>query len=112
MDYKIKINSIVVEKQSMTIDISGEFIDETINSKFLSTPKVILYFDNGEEDRRIPLVIRFRDITYINGKCMFSGVYTYRLDYIFWKTRGWVYRSPCISILVSLISTPRKFRLR
>ena len=88
MDYKIKINSIVVEKQSMTIDISGEFIDDTINSKFLSTPKVILYFDNGEEDRRIPLVIRFRDITYINGKCMFSGVYTYRLDYIFWKTRG------------------------
>lgn len=88
MDYKIKINSIVVEKQSMTIDLSGEFIDESINSKFLSTPKVILHFDNGEEDRRIPLVIRFRDITYIDGKCMFSGIYTYRLDYIFWKTRG------------------------
>ncbi|MBR2279416.1 MAG: CDP-glycerol glycerophosphotransferase family protein [Ruminococcus sp.] len=88
MDYKIKINSIVVEKQSMTIDLSGEFIDESINPKFLSTPKVILYFDNGEEDRRIPLVIRFRDITYIDGKCMFSGIYTYRLDYIFWKTRG------------------------
>lgn len=88
MDYNIKINSVVVEKQSMTIDISGEFIDETINPKFLSTPKVILHFDNGEEDRRIPLVIRFRDITYIDGKCMFSGIYTYRLDYIFWKTRG------------------------
>lgn len=88
MDYKIKINSIVVEKQSMTIDLSGEFIDESINPKFLSTPKVILYFDNGEEDRRIPLVIRFRDITYIDGKCMFSGIYTYRLNYIFWKTRG------------------------
>lgn len=88
MDYKIKINSIVVEKQSMTIDLSGEFIDESINSKFLSTPKVILHFDNGEEDRRIPLVIRFRDITYIDGKCMFSGIYTYRLDYLFWKTRG------------------------
>jgi CDP-glycerol glycerophosphotransferase (TagB/SpsB family) len=88
LDYKIKINSIVVEKQSMTIDLSGEFIDESINSKFLSTPKVILHFDNGEEDRRIPLVIRFRDITYIDGKCMFSGIYTYRLDYLFWKTRG------------------------
>lgn len=88
MDYKIKVNSIIVEKQVMHIDISGEFIDETINSKFLSTPKVILYFDNGEEDRRIPLVIRFRDITYIKGKCMFSGVYDYRLDFIFWKTRG------------------------
>lgn len=72
----------------MTIDLSGEFIDESINSKFLSTPKVILHFDNGEEDRRIPLVIRFRDITYIDGKCMFSGIYTYRLDYLFWKTRG------------------------
>ena len=72
----------------MTIDISGEFIDKTINSKFLSTPKVVLYFDNGEEDRRIPLVIRFANITYIEGKCMFSGVYTYRLDYLFWKTRG------------------------
>lgn len=88
MQYNIKINSIVVEKQSMTISLSGEFIDETINSKFLSTPKVILHFDNGEEDRRIPLVIRFRDITYIDGKCMFSGEYTYRLDYLFWKTRG------------------------
>ncbi|MCH5304647.1 MAG: CDP-glycerol glycerophosphotransferase family protein [Ruminococcus sp.] len=88
MQYKIKINSLVVEKQSMTIDLSGEFIDKSINSKFLSTPKVILYFDNGEEDRRIPLVIRFQDITYIEGKCMFSGVYTYRLDYVFWKTRG------------------------
>lgn len=88
MRYKIKINSLVVEKRSMTIDLSGEFIDESINSKFLSTPKVVLYFDNGEEDRRIPLVIRFRDITYIDGKCMFSGVYTYRLDYVFWKTRG------------------------
>lgn len=88
MRYKIKINSLVVEKRSMTIDLSGEFIDESINSKFLSTPKVVLYFDNGEEDRRIPLVIRFRDITYIDGKCMFSGIYTYRLDYVFWKTRG------------------------
>ncbi len=88
MRYRIKINSLVVEKQSMTIDLSGEFIDESINSKFLSTPKVVLYFDNGEEDRRIPLVIRFRDITYIDGKCMFSGIYTYRLDYVFWKTRG------------------------
>ncbi len=88
MKYNININSVVVEKQSMTISLSGEFLDETINSKFLSTPKVILYFDNGEEDRRIPLVIRFRDITYIDGKCMFSGQYTYRLDYLFWKTRG------------------------
>lgn len=88
MDYNIHVNSIVVEKQKMTINIRGEFIDPVINSKFLSTPKVILHFDNGKEDRRIPLVIKFGDITYVDGKCMFSGSYTYRLDYIFWKTRG------------------------
>lgn len=88
MQYKININSIVVEKCSMTINLNGEFIDPSINPKFLSTPKVILYFENGEEDRRIPMVLRFRDITYIDGKCMFSGEYAYRLDYIFWKTRG------------------------
>ena len=88
MDYNIRINSVVVEKQKMTISLSGEYIDPVINSKFLSTPKVILYFDNGVEDRRIPMVIRFGNITYIDGKCMFSGTYTYRLDYVFWKTRG------------------------
>lgn len=72
----------------MTINISGEFIDESINSRFLSTPKVILYFDNGQEDRRIPMVISMQNITYIQGKCMFHGQYSYRLDYLFWKTRG------------------------
>lgn len=88
MQYKLNINSIVVEKQNMTINISGEFIDESINSRFLSTPKVILYFDNGQEDRRIPMVISMQNITYIQGKCMFHGQYSYRLDYLFWKTRG------------------------
>ena len=72
----------------MTINISGEFIDQSINSRFLSTPKVILYFDNGKEDRRIPMVIPMQNITYISGKCMFYGEYSYRLDYLFWKTRN------------------------
>ncbi len=88
MQYSINVNSIVVEKQKMTISISGEFIDSSINPKFFSTPKVILYFENGREDRRIPLVIKSRDLTYIDGRCLFSGTYTYRLDYVFWKTRG------------------------
>ncbi len=88
MQYKLNINSIVVEKRNMTINISGEFIDQSINSRFLSTPKVILYFDNGKEDRRIPMVIPMQNITYISGKCMFYGEYSYRLDYLFWKTRN------------------------
>lgn len=87
MDYKIHLNSLIVEKNKMTVSISGEFLDQSINSKFLSSPKVILYFDNGQEDRRIPLVIRMVNRTYVEGKCMFTGTYSYRLDYIFWKTR-------------------------
>ena len=88
MQYNLNINYINVEKQDMTVSINGEFIDESINSRFLSTPKVILYFENEQEDRRIPLVIKMENITYISGKCMFSGTYTYRLDCLFWKTRG------------------------
>ena len=88
MQYNINVNSVVVEKQKMTISITGEFIDSSINPKFLSTPKIVLYFENGKEDRRIPLVVKFNDLMYIDGKCLFSGTYTYRLDYIFWKTRG------------------------
>lgn len=88
MQYKLIINSVVVEKQEMIINLSGEFMDETINSRFLSTPKVILFFNNGKEDRRIPMVIPMENITYVQGKCMFSGEYSYRLDYLFWKTRS------------------------
>ncbi|MGN1129832.1 MAG: hypothetical protein ACI4Q8_00660, partial [Ruminococcus sp.] len=80
MQYKLNVNYIDVKKQEMTISINGEFIDDAINSRFLSTPKVILYFENEHEDRRIPLVIKMENITYISGKCMFSGVYCYRLD--------------------------------
>ena len=68
MQYKLNINYINVEKQDMTVSINGEFIDESINSRFLSTPKVILYFENEQEDRRIPLVIKMENITYISGK--------------------------------------------
>lgn len=88
MDYNIRVDKLKLDTRTMNITVSGEFIDESINSKFLSTPKVILHFDNGEEDRRIPLVIRFKNITYLNGKCMFTGSYKYRLDLLFWNTRG------------------------
>ncbi len=88
MKYNVSVNSVVIEKKSMLINISGEFIDPSINPKFLSSPKIILYFTNGKEDRRIPLVIKAKDKIYIDGKCIFSGTYAYRLDCIFWKTRG------------------------
>ena len=88
MKYKLKFNSIIIEKQKFTVNVSGEFIDPSIDSRCLSTPKVIFYFDNGREDRRIPLVVKYSDITRVDGKILFWGEYIYRLDYLFWDTRG------------------------
>lgn len=65
--------------------MTGTIIDESINSHFLSKPKVILHFINEKEDRRIPFVLS--NVTYIDGKCFFSGKYTYQLNLLFWKTR-------------------------
>lgn len=63
----------------------GEVSDKMINTHFLSKPKIVLYFNNGKEDRRIPFVLS--NVTYVDGKCFFSGKYTYRLDLLFWSTR-------------------------
>lgn len=70
----------------MVLTIMGEIADETINSHFLSKPKIVLHFINEQEDRRIPFVLS--NVTYVDGKCFFSGKYTYRLDLLFWKTRN------------------------
>lgn len=85
MQYDIKIREMVIQKNRMTLTITGTIIDESINSHFLSKPKVILHFINEKEDRRIPFVLS--NVTYIDGKCFFSGKYTYQLNLLFWKTR-------------------------
>ena len=87
MEYSLKINNIVVINQEVEISLSGELIDKNINNEFLVEPKVILHFDNGIEDRRIPFVIETDNIVLSDGKCVFFGTYTYYLDLIFWKTR-------------------------
>lgn len=70
----------------LTLTIMGEVVDESINSHFLSKPKIVLHFNNDKEDRRIPFVLS--NVTCIDGKCFFSGKYTYRLDLLFWKTKN------------------------
>jgi hypothetical protein len=88
LQYNFSIDRIIVKGRDMDIQISGEFIDPSINAESLSTPKVILHFDNGIEDRRIPLVIKIGSISHLDGKCTFTGSYVYKLDLLFWKTRG------------------------
>lgn len=88
MKYSLEINNLAVINKKLEISITGKFIDPDISKEYLSKPKVILYFNNGIEDRRIPFVIKSEDITFMDGKCMFFGTYTYYLDLIFWKTRN------------------------
>ena len=47
----------------MVLTIMGEIADETINSHFLSKPKIVLHFINEQEDRRIPFVLS--NVTYV-----------------------------------------------
>ncbi len=85
MEYGIKVREMVIKENKLTLTITGEIRDESINSHFLSKPKIVLHFINEKEDRRIPFVLS--NVTYIDGKCFFSGQYTYLLNMLFWKTR-------------------------
>ena len=85
MDYEIRVKKFLIKNKTMHLTMSGVVRDEAINSHFLSKPKIVLHFFNGKEDRRIPFIIQ--NVTYIDGKCYFSGKYKYRLDLLFWKTR-------------------------
>lgn len=85
MEFSIKVKEFIIKDRNLSLTIMGEVADESINSHFLSKPKIVLYFNDGKEDRRIPFVLS--NVTYVDGKCFFSGKYNYRLDLLFWKTR-------------------------
>ncbi len=85
MEYQIQVKELIIKKNKMTLTVMGAILDESINSHFLSKPKLVMHFDNGREDRRIPFVLT--NVTHIDGKCFFSGRYVYSLNYLFWKTR-------------------------
>ncbi len=86
MEYQIEVKELLIEEDRMILSIMGSVTDSVINSHFSSKPKLILYFTNGVEDRRIPFVLS--NVIHTDGKCYFSGRYTYRLDLLFWQTRS------------------------
>ena len=85
MDYNISVNSITISKFSMTLGISIEIIDDDIDDLAPAKPKLILFFDNGLETRRIPFVIK--TVNYIKNRCLYTGKYKYALNMLYWKTR-------------------------
>lgn len=83
--YQLEVKELLIVEDKMILTIMGTIEDETINSHFVAKPKLVLHFNNGQEDRRIPFVLS--NVVHVDGKCYFSGRYTYRLDLLFWKTR-------------------------
>ena len=86
MEYQIEVKEFLIEDDKLTLTIMGTVTDDRINSHFVSKPKLVLHFMNREEDRRIPFVLS--NVIPTEGKCYFSGRYTYRLDLLFWQTRA------------------------
>ena len=79
MNYKIKVSRLILRRNTLTISFSG-FIEADSE---LTRPKWILYFVQGEKDRRIPLVVH--ELFWDNGRWFFAGSYDYLLDCLFWK---------------------------
>ncbi len=85
MEYSLQVTKLQVVDDSLTLWLSGRIVDPAIAQNQLSNPKVILYFENQKENRRLPLVLQ--EVSYIGQQCTFTGRYTYRLDLLFWSTR-------------------------
>lgn len=81
MRYNIKLQRITVRGSRMLISFTGT---ADVKSE-VAHPKVIMHFICGEEDRRMPMVIRESIIQ--DGVCFFSGEYVYELPYIFHNPR-------------------------
>ena len=86
MDYNIEVKELMIEGDILTLTIMGTVTDDVIDANLVSKPKLVLYFTNGSEDRRIPFVLS--NVIHTDGKCYFSGRYNYRLDLLFWQTRA------------------------
>lgn len=78
MNYELKIKKIALRGCEMEITFNGivEVASEAAH------PKIILHFIQGEQDRRIPLVIQHSMIH--QGICFFGGTFAYDLSYIFY----------------------------
>ena len=51
MEYQIEVKELLIEDDTLTLNIMGTVTDEAINSHFVSKPKLTLFFTNGKEDR-------------------------------------------------------------
>ena len=84
MRYDICVNEINIRENRFHLKLTGTF--DFIND--LAKPKLIMYFDNGIEDRRLPLVIRKVTKNEDEDILTITSNYEYLLDRLFWKSRS------------------------
>ena len=86
MNYQIKVKQIRVNKGSMYLNIEGFVRCDIPDSNYIPKAKLVLYFDNGQEDRRIPFL--FDRFEKRDGGFWFQGEdRSYLLAQLFWKTK-------------------------
>ena len=84
MDYKLKITKIKLSGNDMTLTMNG-FVRSDRYRDYVPRARIVMVFDNGTENRRLPLVIKQEGTK--DGVYTFSGRYRYELQHVFWKTQ-------------------------
>ena len=83
MEYHLRVNTIRFAGNNMTLGMDG-YIRSDEYGDYVPRGRVVLVFDNGIENRRLPLVINKESAS--NGKFTFSGGFLYRLNNVFWRS--------------------------
>ncbi|MCZ3367106.1 MULTISPECIES: CDP-glycerol glycerophosphotransferase family protein [Methanobacterium] len=92
MFHSFQLEKFFIEEKILTVSINGTF-DYLNNSK---KPKLSITFDNGAENRRLPLQVTSFYLD--SGKCFIHAECEYELEYLFWRENY-----DCISIRFSLM---------
>lgn len=80
MDFKVTIHRLLLreEKLDIAVSASGPW-DEKVRD-----PKMTIVFSNGEQTRRLPMVVRFYQ-SEKDGSFYLMASYTYTLKYLFYQ---------------------------
>ena len=80
MDFKVTIHRLLLreEKLELAVSASGPW-DEKVRD-----PKMTIIFNNGDQTRRLPIVVRFYQ-SEKDGSFYLMASYSYMLNYLFYK---------------------------
>jgi CDP-glycerol glycerophosphotransferase (TagB/SpsB family) len=83
---EVLLGTELMKKFGAVDDKLSENWEETEHSYYdLIKPKLVMFFDNGVENRRLP--IPMVSVVHEDGVCKFNATYKYQLDMLFWNTR-------------------------